>query len=251
MIAKAKPTAETLMLSYVTGGRKSRSITNAIVEMHVVKVRSLATKMVSSFPLCKRDLSEDLEQVGMMGVLDAMQRFDPKRGLKFWTMASKRARGKMLDYLRDIDRVSRYVRIGIKACQLLQAEGVEVTPELVGKRAGITVSLAVDAIRLASVKIQPSDGVFEDAHRDIKGRLGFEDHRQTKRKQNAELRASLIEIMRTCLDDRQRSMMTLYHLDELTMKEVGQLHRVGESRASQIMADAMRRLKKAFPEFSL
>jgi len=238
------------MRKYVAGGRKSPSITNAIAEMHVVKVRGVAKSVAVSFEASQRhQMSEDLVQVGMIGLLDAMQKFCPKHRVKFWTFASARVKGAMLDYLRDIDPMSRLTRRAIKCVQVIESEGGQATVDEVRKRTGLAKKVAVDAIRLSSMTMEQCEDFYESHHLDRRGRFSVEDRKQIERKQNNELRESLVEMMRLCLSDRERSLMTLYHLDGLTMKAAGELHGVGEPRARQLLARAMRTLKKHFPEF--
>lgn len=243
MIATKPPTAEELMAKYVRGRRRSKRLVNEIAEMHLPKVRKLAQKIAAQNPV--KDLADDFTQVGMMGVLDTMRTFDPDRGTNFWTLASIRVRGEILDYLREIDPMSRMTRKAIKAIKDMPPDDVSI--DSVMSATGVSRQIVVDAIRLATMDTVSANERYK------KGREGhrwiLHDYRHEDRQSNIDLRADLIGMMHQCLSDQERSIMVLYHLNGLTMKEVGVIHGLSESRISQVLSAALKTVKAAFPEF--
>jgi len=215
-------------------------------------VESLARRMASTMPH-SIDLG-DLVQDGVLGLMDAANRFDETRGIKFETFAERRVRGAMIDALRrdawprGVRRVRRELEAAREA--LRRELGAEPTLSDLAKRVGAdesqlertivrintiesTSPLAnletVDSASLPAVLV-PSEPPSPDAL--------FEQ---------GEVRDRVRRAMAS-LPPRERHIVHLYYFAEATMKQIGEEIGVNESRVSQLHARAMQRLRKVLSQ---
>lgn len=179
-------------------------------------------------------------------MLDAAGKFDESKGVRFWTYAELRIRGAILDSLRGIDPVPRSVRRKRraldKATRELEAElGRRPQDEELAR----AVELPLDELRRMRERVrsaeisQPADG-FEVALAQVSDPLALDPSEGLERTETEELLARAIED----LNDRERLVITLYYHEELTMKEVGEVLGVKESRVSQIHSKAIQNLRR-------
>jgi RNA polymerase sigma factor for flagellar operon FliA len=192
----------------------------------------------------------DLVQDGVLGLIDAANRFDEARGIKFETFAERRVRGAMIDALRRDawPRGVRRVRRELEAAreQLRRELGAEPSLSDLARRVGIDVAqlertivrintiestspLAnVDTLDSASLPavLVPSEPMSPDRQ--------FEQS-QTRDRMRAAMQR---------LPPRERRILTLYYFGEATMKQIGQQIGVNESRVSQLHARAIDRLRR-------
>ena len=194
---------------------------------------------------------DDLISVGTLGLLDAWAKFDPTRNIKFRTYAAFRIRGAMLDEIRAMDWFPRSIR---KQVGQIQQAADEYT-----RRNGRppTESELADALQM-------EPGTMNEILRQAKGAvllsledLGVQDEEPhfvaeglVDRDRPTPLESLLSDNRRRILaesierlPERQRVVLMLYHFEELTMKEIGAVLNVTESRICQLHAQAMIRLK--------
>ncbi len=187
---------------------------------------------------------EDLAQAGVLGLMEALQRFDPLRGFKFETFASQRIRGAMLDELRRLSWLPRSLIRQMReldgATQALATklgrdpEDGELADEL-----GISVTelqKIISQIHGRSL-LSLEDTLFahpsvEGPENDILGRMIDEEEKEQL--------AAAVE----SLPERQRLLLSLYYKDELTLKEIGVILGVSESRVCQLHAQVITRLRE-------
>lgn len=218
------------------------------VEASLPFVESLARRMASTMPH-SIDLG-DLVQDGVLGLMDAANRFDEARGIKFETFAERRVRGAMIDALRRDawPRGVRRARRELEAAreQLRRELGAEPTISDLAKRVGSDVpQLERMIVRINTIEstsplanldtldtsmlpavLVPSEPIAAD-------RL-FE---QTETR--GRVRGALAK-----LPARERRILALYYFGEATMKQIGQEIGVNESRVSQLHARAIQRLRR-------
>jgi RNA polymerase sigma factor for flagellar operon FliA len=195
---------------------------------------------------------DDLLGQAVVGLIDAVDRFDPARGIKFETYAYYRIRGTVMDMLRALDWLPRSVRQreGKMAEAFAKLEGQFGRPpsdEEVARELGLTVEqlntlaheVALQAVQSLdeSCALQSSEGttlgdVVADA---TASSPEAEAERQTER----EMLASAVD----ALPGSERTVISLYYYDGLTLKEIGRVLGVTESRACQIHAKAIIRLR--------
>lgn len=198
---------------------------------------------------------DDLIHSGIIGLMDAIKKFEPDRNVKFKTYAEQRVRGAILDGLRDLDWVPRSLRRKKKDIEnayhfLEQQFGRAATDEEVAGHLGCALEeLHKSLDELKGVTL----GTFMDAGEDGEGEnlISFvpdpdaEDPHITL--QARELRGILKDAV-TKLPTKERFVVQLYYFDELTMKEIGTLLNITESRVSQLHTKSMLRLRGKLKE---
>lgn len=193
---------------------------------------------------------DDLIHSGILGLMDAIKKFEPGRGVKFKTYAEQRVRGAILDGLRDLDWVPRSLRRKKKDIEtayhdLEQHLGRAATDEEVAQHLGMALEdlhRALDDLKGVTL------GTFMEAGEDHDGEslISFvpdpdaEDPHVTL--QARELRG-LLKGAIDRLPTKERFVVQLYYFDELTMKEIGTLLNITESRVSQLHTKSMLRLR--------
>lgn len=195
--------------------------------------------------------AEDLVSAGVIGLMDALTKYDPTREAKFKTYAEFRIRGAMLDEIRSMDWVPRSVRerIGLlqkTQQQLMKKHGRAPTDEEVAAElqmsAGeldefLSKSQGAVLLSLDDLNVQEADGnrilnvLVDTQHPDPLSLVVSENVR--------ELLAKAVQQ----LPEKERLVLSLYYYEELTMKEIGATLKVTESRVCQIHAKAVLRLK--------
>ena len=191
----------------------------------------------------------DLVNAGVIGLLDAIDKFEPAKGVKFRTYAEVRIRGAILDSLRQLDWAPRSLRRKGKKLQrvregLNQTLGRQAADEELARALGSDLEeyhALVD--QLHGLKVSSlHTGELEDSgdHIDF-----FPDDGSN----NPQLRYETKEVARILgeaiqsLPPKERTVLSLYYFEEFTMKEIGNLLGVNESRVSQIHASATTRLR--------
>lgn len=223
--------------------------TNPRVEASLPFVEALARRMASTMPH-SIDLG-DLVQDGVLGLIDAAERFDEARGIKFETFAERRVRGAMIDALRRDawPRGVRRLRRELEAARdkLRGESGHE--PSL----ADLAAEVGSDEKRLgrAIVRINTiestsplSCGDHLDEAQLPAVLVPTEPDRPDQAFERLEAKDRVRQAIRT-LPARERRLISLYYYGEVTMKEIGAELGVNESRVSQLHARALGRLREA------
>lgn len=214
-------------------------------------IRAIAHRLAYRLPAYLD--AEDLVSVGVIGLMDAMDKYDPTREAKFKTYAEFRIRGAMLDEIRSMDWIPRSVHERIGHLQRTQAElmnrlGRPATDEEVASAMNMSVADLDDflsrsrgavLISLDDLGIQEPDGnkilkmLADDQHPDPLAMIVSERERDSLGKAIQQL------------PEKERLVLTLYYYEELTMKEIGKVLSVTESRVCQIHTKAVLHLKVA------
>ncbi len=220
----------------------------AVVTAAVPLVRSIVGRLnIPDHPLASR---EDLESVGQLGLLQALDGFDPERGTPFVSYAYGRIRGALVDYLRSIDVLPRERRRLLaeahRAMDTLRQElGEEPTDQAVAKFLDMSLydyhTLLKDAQCRFSLSLHsPVNG--EDDHTMIESipnndtLLAFEAIDRDSLK-------AYIQTLINELPDREQTILTLYYFENLTLREIAELMDRTEARISQILAKVLKTLR--------
>ena len=194
---------------------------------------------------------EDIVNTGVLGLMDAIEKFDPMRGVKFETYAEFRIKGAILDELRALDWVPRSVRkiatwletanaslekkLGRPAYdeELAEAMDIEVDKlhELLSRAGGISL-LSLEMV------INKNDG-----KRPLMDFLSAKDDQNPVESMKLEEMRDIVEDCIELLPEKEKLVVSLYYYDELTMKEIGSVLKLTESRVSQIHTKAVMRLR--------
>jgi RNA polymerase sigma factor FliA len=195
---------------------------------------------------------DDLISAGSIGLMDAIDKWDPTRDNKFKTYAEFRIRGSILDELRSQDWIPRSVRDKAKALDrtisaLENDLGRYPTEEEVSAKLNMPMDEfhelvnQVRPVSLLSIDDQPtfSDSDKKSIANLLEGAKSGSPFNQLNVKVVKDVVAKAIEE----LPERQRLVLSLYYFEDLNLKEIGQVLRVTESRVSQLHAQAVTRLR--------
>lgn len=193
---------------------------------------------------------DDLVSSGIVGLLDAVDRFDPSRGIKFKTYAEFRIRGTMLDYLREMDWFPRSIRQSSTRLRNAYArlEGLLGRPpeeEEVAEELEITLEeLRKRLATLSGLSVLSHDEYQEDGDGSGIQRFLWEAAKDGAREE--ELLKDLKEVIAKSIDtlpEREKQLIALYYYEDLTMREIGEIFGLGEPRICQLHAQAVLRLR--------
>jgi RNA polymerase sigma factor for flagellar operon FliA len=223
---------------------------------HLPQVRYIARRIHERLP--RHVPFEDLVHAGVVGLIDALSKFDRSKHVQLGSYAKFRIRGAILDSLREMDWGPRDLRR--KARQVEDAHNklrselgrVPTEPELATE---LRIDLPgfqrllgeIDRLEVGSLRIEsPMDGRVEDLCEYLPDDSEDTPLLSCLRSEMRELLAQAIGE----LPEKERQVLTLYYYEELTMKEVGAVLGVGESRVSQIHSMAVVRLRARLTELS-
>jgi RNA polymerase sigma factor for flagellar operon FliA len=228
--------------------RKKSAYREQLVSEYLPYVKRIVQRIATHLP-ASVDV-EDLMNVGVIGLIQAVDRYDPKRDNKFMTYAIFRIKGAVLSELRSRDFLSRSSRRKLRemenAFHLLEqrlgrdAEDYEVAEEL-----GIDIDELHRTKQMSSISFISFEELGVSSRDEKEKLMTFLIHHeedalsQTRLK---ELKAALARAIEQ-LPEKERLVISLYHLDELTMKETGEVLNITESRVSQIHSQAIVRLR--------
>jgi RNA polymerase sigma factor for flagellar operon FliA len=196
---------------------------------------------------------EDLVSYGAFGLLDAIEKYDPERDIKFKTYAMTRIRGSIFDELRNIDWVPRTLRQ--KAKQLEEAIitlenklGHSVDDEEIAKEMGISNQELQELFsKISGASVISLNDVWYTG--DDNDQVSFIDTIESPESLNPEniiekeeIRSVIVEAIKQ-LPDKEKKVIVLYYYEDLTLKEIGEVLEVTESRVSQLHTKAILRLR--------
>jgi len=221
---------------------------NLLIEHYRYLVKYTAERLHSKLP-DKVDV-DDLISTGTFGLMDAINAYDPARGVKFETYCSSRIRGSILDELRSMDWVPRLVRARTsqltKATQSLEAHfGRKPSKEEIADELDIDMSeferLQKDANTVSLVSLD-NQYQSDDGEKDIREIDVIKDERSEDPIIGAQ-KQDLKNLMTKGLTRAERLIIILYYYEEMTMKEIGLTLDLSESRVSQMHSSIVQRLK--------
>lgn len=227
---------------------KGRTGKQQILQEHIQLIKKLAHQLKAKLPANIE--IDDLIQAGMIGLLDAMNRYENTQQAQFETYAAQRIKGAMLDELRSMDWLPRSVRQNMRK--------IEAAIHEVGQSTGRNPTEQEIANKLAlpineyQKLLADSNGhqllYFEDFY-DDEDRDHFLDHFDVendddplKELMNSDFRSVLAKAIES-LPERENLVMGLYYEQELNLKEIGAVLEVSESRVSQLHSQAIARIR--------
>lgn len=191
----------------------------------------------------------DLIQNGMMGLLDAINRFEAGMGAQFETYAAQRVRGAMLDGLRENDWLPRslrrdFRRIEVAISQLEQEYGRTPSESELAETLGMALAEYQKMLQDArGHQLISFEDMIDDGNEDFLERHLSDDSNEPSRILEEEsLRKSLVQGIEL-LPEREKLMMALYYEQDLNLREIGEVMGVTESRVCQLHSQAVARLR--------
>ncbi len=215
----------------------------SLVSFHVQRISVSLPKNVSR---------DDLKSLGMMGLFDALEKFDPKRDLKFDTYASFRVRGAILDGLRKEDWLPRNTRdrakkMDVAIGKLEQKHLRNVTAEEVAEELNISIEEVYTTMNeyfFANV-LSIDESVKE--YDEDRPAFTIKDDKAILPEENV-LKKEVIQEMGDIishLNEKEQLVISLFYQEELTLTEIGQIMNLSTSRISQIHSKCIYKLRKS------
>ncbi|MEY2982585.1 MAG: hypothetical protein RL562_2812 [Planctomycetota bacterium] len=250
----SEPELDAIWKTYKKTG--DQNLRNILMEVHLPLVRMIAERVLQTLP--KSIELDDLMSAGVFGLMDAIDGFDLSRGIKFKTYCSTRIRGSILDELRSQDWVPRLVRL--KAHKLDRA-----TRELEGQlgrspnqyELAQAMEMSLDELN-ATVSEASARAMFSLSEK-------WDDGEDDKDMEKVEILADqkcedpfqtthqrdLFEVMTRSLTKKERLIVLMYYHEGLTMREIGEIMELTESRVCQIHSNVVARLKVQLDQTAL
>jgi RNA polymerase sigma factor for flagellar operon FliA len=221
---------------------------NQILTDHAPLVKKLAHQMKAKLPPSVE--VDDLIQAGMIGLLDAVNRYEDNHGAQFETYAVQRIRGAMLDELRSSDWMPRSMRQNMRKVEdalntLQQRLGRSPTESEVAKQLKLSLAQYQDLL---------ADGgghqlvYYEDFHESDSSEHFLDRYCSDSSDDplqalmNTGFRSAVIDAI-NALPEREKILMGLYYEQELNLKEIGAIMNVSESRVCQLHSQAISRMR--------
>jgi RNA polymerase sigma factor for flagellar operon FliA len=228
-----------------------RTARDALIARYAPLVKYVAGRVVVNLP---KSVDEgDLVGYGSLGLIDAIERFDPQRGVKFETYAIARVRGAMIDGLRSMDWVPVSVRhrnrVLEKATKDLENRlGRSATDEEIAAELGITMEEYERRIQdMASSSILSLEDVWGNTEESdsTARKVEVKDEKAPDPLDEAEWSSKTDALARAVagLPEREKLVVSLYYFEGLTVKEIAYILKVSPSRISQLHTKAVIRLK--------
>jgi RNA polymerase sigma factor for flagellar operon FliA len=229
-----------------------QSARERLVVAYSPMVKFVAGRLGAGLPSHVEDA--DLISYGLMGLIGSIERFDPERGIKFETFAMTRIRGAIIDELRSLDWVPRSVRSRAREIEAAQAklehelQRVPTEAELAAKLETSEEDLQSSLLEIANSSVYALDELWSvrDSSGDQVSLLdtiaddGAADPQEALA--SSEVKDRLTEAIAS-LPEREQLVVALYYYEHLTLREIGEVLGVTESRVSQLHTKAVMRLR--------
>lgn len=221
-----------------------------LIVKHMPMVRYLVARISPQLP--PHLDQQDLMSAAMIGLIHAADRFDPNRGVQFKTFAEQHVRGTIIDELRSYDVLSRtmrdkYKRLSRQLVSLEHRLGRNPTSEEVAEALGIGLddyyALLEDVHSYSFISLDDS---WDDDDGNTLCLADVLSEREAKNPQQQVMMMQLAEELGRAIDalpEKDRLVVTLYYKEDLNLKEIGETMGLTESRISQILSQAMVRLR--------
>jgi RNA polymerase sigma factor for flagellar operon FliA len=228
-----------------------------LISRYAPLVKTIAGRLALKLP--QHVSQDDLTSAGLMGLLDAIDRFDVEKGVEFKSYAEFRIKGAMIDELRSMDWVPRSVRRNAKILEeaysrvesrvMRPARDEEVAEELdldisafhrlLDEARGISIINEYEILNHNTNLVLDGTGALNSLAKNINPLESLN-------------RAELVRIIAAAIDrlpKNERTVVSLYYYEELTMKEIGEVMGYTESRVSQLHTKAALRLRNSLKEY--
>jgi RNA polymerase sigma factor for flagellar operon FliA len=214
----------------------TQSARDELILDHLWLVRHLVGKLAARLPPGV-DV-DNLESAGLLGLVEAAQRFDTSRGVDFKAFAALRIRGAMIDEARRNSPLPQdllqYVKLVSRAQERLSPP---VTIEALVAETGLTADQVLDALgAIPLTQVKSFDPAADELSRITEDVSSFDMEREDERRLLADAISSLPE--------RERLIVTMYYKEDLRLKEIGEILGLSESRVSRLLTAAQFQLRE-------
>jgi RNA polymerase sigma factor FliA len=233
--------------------RKTRddAVRNRLVKQYLPLVKYVAGKLAVGMP--QNVEFDDLVSYGVIGLFDAIDKFDPGKHVKFKTYAVTRVRGAIFDQLRQLDWVPRSVRQKTRELEetirRVEAQlGRAATDQEIANELGVTQKeFEKIVLKISGTTVLSLNDVWYAG--DENDRMSIGDSIESPQSRNPDSLLEKQEIKRVIVEainelpDKEKKVLVLYYYEDLTLKEIGAVLGVTESRISQLHTKAIMRLR--------
>ncbi len=242
-------TEEELWSRYKT--KKEPAIRDTFIRQYAPLVKYVAGKVAASMPNTVE--FEDLVGFGVFGLLDAIEKFDPDKNVKFKTYAVTRIRGAIFDELRSIDWVPRSVRQKTKEIEdavvnLESKLGRPASDQEIAQSMGVSEDdFLKTMLKISSTSVLSLNDVWYSG--DETDKISIGESIESPSSMNPDATVEREEVKRVIvqaineLPEKEKKVLVLYYYEDLTLKEIGHVLEVTESRVSQLHTKAILRLR--------
>ncbi len=203
--------------------------------------------------------SEDLVSFGIIGLINAVDRFDPTRGVRFEAFATARIRGAVIDQLRSLNwlprsAVARVKQVETALSTLEQRLGRPAREDEAAQELGMTLERyrqTLMEVGLSMLSLEAPLSMFGQDDELLTLRDLLEDQ-ATLSPDDAMEKKEMLVILRSAIEhlpEREQVLLSLYYVEEMTMKEISKIMEVSESRICQLHTQALVRLRTIFAEW--
>ena len=231
--------------------KKEPAVRDAFIRQYAPLVKYVAGKVAASMPNTVE--FEDLVGFGVFGLLDAIEKFDPDKNVKFKTYAITRIRGAIFDELRSIDWVPRSVRQKTKEIEdavvsLESKLGRPASDQEIASSMGVSDDEFLKTmLKISSTSVLSLNDVWYSGDESDKISIGESIESPTSMNPDAtvereEVKRVIVQAINE-LPEKEKKVLVLYYYEDLTLKEIGQVLEVTESRVSQLHTKAILRLR--------
>lgn len=239
---------EELWIQYTT--QRDTALREKMILQYAPLVKYVVGRLAINLPAVLD--SEDVISYGIIGLIDAIERYDPTRGTKFETYAIPRIRGSIIDNLRALDQIPRSTKQKAREIErafafLESSLGRPPTEVEVAHYMGVTLERFQQMSVQSSVITMSLDTIIDtDDEGSTLSRLGtLADRNSPDPQSEAERRelagALVVAVQR--LPEREKLVMSMYYVEELTLKEISKVLGISESRVCQLHSQAVLRLR--------
>ncbi len=230
---------------------QNQAIRERLIKQYAPLVKYVAGKVAVGMP--SNVEFDDLVGYGVFGLFDAIEKFDPDKHVKFKTYAVTRIRGAIFDELRSIDWVPRSVRQKTREIEdavrkLESSLGRSASDDEIAKQLGVTVrEFEKMMMKISSASLLSLNDVWYTGEDNDKVSIG--DSIESPQSLNPDIIVEKEEIRRVIvqaiedLPEKEKKVLILYYYEDLTLKEIGRVLEVTESRVSQLHTRAIIRLR--------
>ncbi len=223
---------------------KDPEVKNQLLIHYIDLVKRIVRRIMPKYK--EYNDSDDLVSCGIIGLIDALEKYDINYGVKFETYASTRIRGEILDYMRKQDWAPASLRSKInrlnQAAEVLESRlGRHPTEREIAENVNMTVTEVQKVLEKTHIFNLMH---FEDMVSETFSAEKFSDPVDNDPEtivQNKEMKRILADIIQT-LPEKERLVITLYYYEEMTLKEIAAILKVTESRVSQIHSKVLVRI---------
>lgn len=240
-----------MVQTYPSNNKKEAAWREAMIVKYAYLVKRIAARFVSRVP--SNVLFDDLVSAGSLGLIDAVDKFDSDKRVNFKTYAQYRIKGAILDELRGMDIYSRSTRKKIKDIekavkQVEYKQGSPAADSDIALQMGIDLESYFDMLRdIHCASILSLDAFIKTGQTNYPSQIRFQsmfagksdpaDHLDKE-----EVKSAIADAI-GCLTEKEQMVVSLYYYEELTLKEIGEVLSLTESRICQMHAKILIKLK--------